>query len=767
VARRLPLPADNQRASAHLEFLDRKTAEARHKPPAMRPPIFCSGCPHNISTRLPEGSRALVGTGCHLIAAFLDRDTDMFIQMGGEGAHWVGQAPFCKTDHIFQNLGDGTYVHSGYLALRQAVAADTTITFKILFNDAVAMTGGQPFEGGLTVPQITRQVHAEGVGRIAVVTPEAPIYPAGSEFAPGVTFHQRDEMDALQRDLRNQPGVSVLIYDQVCATEKRRRRKRGQHPKALKRVFINRAVCEDCGDCVARSSCVSVVPVATPLGRKRAIDQSACNEDLSCLEGFCPSMVTIEGAELNIKEPTGEDPAAGLDSPSPGVPEEPYGILIAGIGGEGVVTVGQILGMAAHLDGLGCATLDFTGLAQKGGGVLTHVRIAIDPMDVHVPRLPTGGADLLIAGDLVVATGPETLSKLRLGATRAVVNDHLMPIADNILDPASSVDGGALRQIISQAVGAPETTFLDAIRIAEALTGDRVGANIFLLGHAFQKGYLPLSEQALAEAMRLNGVAAEANRFLFAWGRRAAHDPASLQAVIPDLARPDDAGEENLDTLIERHAAFLTAYRDAAYGERYERLVETARRAESARAPNDDGLARTVAQGYFKLLAYKDEYEVARLFTDGRFEAELAERFQKRGRLTFHMAPPFLGARNGTRGHPGKRAFGPWMLGAMGLLARCKGLRGTPFDPFGRSAERRMERQLIAEYEATVGELLNGLSAENHALARRIAALAQEVRGFGPIKMAAVEKTRRETEELTRRFRERERPAESEASPAK
>ncbi|MDP6172954.1 MAG: indolepyruvate ferredoxin oxidoreductase family protein, partial [Rhodospirillales bacterium] len=525
LARRLPKEADQNRIRTYLEFLDQKVSEASQPPPAMRPPIFCSGCPHNVSTRLPEGSRALVGTGCHLIAAFLDRKTDMFIQMGGEGAHWVGQEPFCSTDHIFQNLGDGTYVHSGYMALRQALAAGTPITYKILFNDAVAMTGGQPFEGGVSVPQITRQVHAEGVRRIAVVTPELDQYPAGLDFAPGVTFHARTEMDELQRDLRDWPGVSVLIYDQVCATEKRRRRKQGRYPPAARRIFINKNVCEDCGDCVTQSSCVSVVPVQTQLGRKRSIDQSACNEDLSCLEGFCPSMVSLEGAALLTRELSDEDPAEGIEPPELARPAEPYGILFAGIGGEGVVTVGQILAMAAHIDGLECATLDFTGLAQKGGGVLTHLRMATEPGSVHVPRLPAGGANLLIASDMVAAAGPEALSKLRKGVTNAVINDHVMPIARNILDPTSSLDHARLRQTLEDGVGTGRACLINANRIAEGLAGDRVGVNIFLLGLAFQKGYLPVSLDALTQALELNGVAVKRNKLLFAWGRHTAHDP--------------------------------------------------------------------------------------------------------------------------------------------------------------------------------------------------------------------------------------------------
>jgi indolepyruvate ferredoxin oxidoreductase len=733
---------------ARLAVLERRRAAPPLAPQSIRRPYFCSGCPHNTSTRVPEGSMAMAGIGCSFMAVGMNRETRGLTQMGGEGVNWIGLQPFCQTGHVFQNLGDGTYFHSGLLAIRQAVAAGVNITYKILYNDAVAMTGGQPHDGKLSVPGITRQIHDEGVGKIIVVTDEPGKYPLHAGFAPGVRVAGRDALDEVQRELRATPGVTALVYDQTCAAEKRRRRKRGTYPDPARRVFINDLVCEACGDCSQASNCLSIVPKDTPLGRKRAIDQSSCNKDFSCIKGFCPSFVTIEGGRLR-RVATSEPPG---DIPLPAGPaaDKPVNILVTGVGGTGVVTIGQILTMAAHLEGKGASVLDFTGFAQKGGAVISYVRLAPGRDDLGAVRIPTARADVLLGCDMVVAASPETVRSLRAGVTRAVINSHEIPTADFVLDRDADLGAATLRRILDEALGAPGPDYIEAGVLAERLIGDAIATNMLLLGYGFQRGLIPLELEALMRAVELNGVAVAANRRAFAWGRAAAHDPA-------DVARLAGLGEaqsqpETLDEMIERRAAFLADYQNAAYGARYRERLARVRAAEQARTPGREALARAVAQNYFKLLAYKDEYEVARLYSDGSFARALAEQFEGDFTVTYHLSPPLLAGLDAHSRRPKKYAFGPWMGWAFKLLARLKGLRGTPFDPFGHSAERRRERRLITDYEADLEALLAALSPQTHALAVEIAALPDDIRGFGPVKQDAIGRMKQARAELLGRL---------------
>ncbi len=737
---------------ARLDGVERRRTGPADIP--KRIPYFCAGCPHNTSTRVPEGSRALAGIGCHYMAIWMDRDTATFSHMGGEGAAWIGQAPFSATPHVFANIGDGTYFHSGLLTIRAAVAAGVTMTYKILYNDAVAMTGGQPMDGPLDVPRITAQVRAEGVERIAVVADEPELYRGHPDLAPNTTVHSRDELDQVQRILREWPGVSVLVYGQTCAAEKRRRRKRGTMPDPPIRVFINEEVCEGCGDCGVQSNCVAIAPVETELGRKRAIDQSACNKDYSCRKGFCPSFVTLEGGALRRRRAAEVAPPEALPEPKRVPCARAYGIVVSGIGGSGVVTIGALLGMAAHIEGKGVSILDVAGLAQKNGEVYSHVRIAAAPANLNAARIGAGEADLLLGCDLVTAASGETLPTLAPDRARAVVNAHETMTVTFTRDPDADFPETRLRAAIAAASPESAPDYVDANGLAQALLGDSAGANLLLLGFACQKGLLPVGPAAIEQAIVLNGVAPEMNRRAFAWGRMLALDAlavaraAGLPAVAPAL--PEIGG---LDGFVARRAADLSAYQDAAYAGRYRVLVAAARAAEAERAPGYDGLAEAVAQAYYKLLAYKDEYEVARLYSDGRFARAIAETFEGEPRLVVHLAPPFLGERDPATGAPVKRAFGPWMLTAMRLLAPLKVLRGTIFDPFGRTAERRSERRLIAEYETLAAELIERLTPQTHALAVELAAGPLKIRGFGHVKTAAIVKAKAAEAELLGRLR--------------
>jgi indolepyruvate ferredoxin oxidoreductase len=741
IAHRLAPFVTTDRIRDRLAFLEAKERQLTAEPaPISRIPYFCAGCPHNTSTKVPEGSRALAGIGCHYMAIWMDRSTATFTQMGAEGATWIGQAPFTETRHVFQNLGDGTYVHSGLLAIRATVAAGVNITYKILYNDAVAMTGGQPVEGHPSVAQISHQLYGEGIRRIAVVTDEPGKYPSDAGFAAGVTIHHRRELDALQRKLREIKGTSVLLYDQMCATEKRRRRKRGLIEDPDVRVVINEEVCEGCGDCGRVSNCLAIVPVETEFGRKRQIDQSACNKDLSCRDGFCPSFVTVRGARPRRRAVAGLDGLGPEGLPEPALPalDEPYGILVTGVGGTGVVTVGAILGMAAHLEGKGVGVLDQTGLAQKYGAVVSHLRIAASPEAIHAVKIAAGGARLMLGCDLVVAAGFDALAKLRDGATTAVVNAHESPTGDFTRKPDLEFPAGRLKRRIVEAVGDARAHFLDATAIATALFGDALATNFFMVGLAYQMGLVPVGSAAILRAIELNGMAVAMNAAAFAAGRHTALDPARVAGLV-ERARPVPAHRRLAATpeeAFERRAGHLTAYQNRGLAERYRAFVARAQAAEAAQAGGLTGLAEAVARGYHKVLAYKDEYEVARLYVEGAFAAQIAAAYEGRPRLEVHLAPPILAERDPLTGAPRKRAFGPWVFVLFRLLARLKGLRGTVLDPFGRSPERRAERALIATYEAAVTEARDRLDHDNHDLVVEIARFVEPIRGFGHVKDA-------------------------------
>jgi indolepyruvate ferredoxin oxidoreductase len=735
LASRLDAAAVPERLRTRIAALQESARAAESRSPVVvRQPYFCSGCPHNSSTKIPEDSKALAGIGCHYMVQWMDRDTQTYTHMGAEGANWNGLAPFVETGHVFQNIGDGTYYHSGLLAVRAAVGAGVNVTYKILYNDAVAMTGGQPMDGPMDVPMITRQLHGEGVKRITVVSDEPAKYSMAADFAKGVTIHHRDALDEVQRELRDWPGVSALIYDQTCATEKRRRRKRGLMPNPARRVVINPDVCEGCGDCSRASNCLSVIPLETDFGRKRAVDLASCNKDESCLDGFCPSFVVVKGGSLRKADPTGAA-IPPLPEPERLTAATPVNIIIAGVGGTGVVTLSALLGMAAHLEGLGVTLLDHTGLAQKYGAVVSYVRLAAEQTALHAPRIAVGGADLLLGGDLVVAASKESLTRIAAGRTAALVNAQASMVGDFAREGDYTLPETALIAAIEDAAGASALDVIDATGLAAALTGDAIGANLLLLGAAYQRGRLPVSGQAIETAIKLNGVAVEANLAAFRWGRLAGHDPQAAARAAG--LTPNAAPAQSLEDAIEARAADLAAYQNQALAERYRALVRLTAKLERERAPRAEGLADAVSRGYHKLLAVKDEYEVARLYTDGRFARRLAETFEGKVSLEFRLAPPILGARDTRTGHLKKRAFGPWVMPLFRVLARLKSLRGTPLDIFGYSPERKRERAMISEYEATVATLLNGLTLDNHVLAVEIASLPLAVKGFGHIKDAA------------------------------
>ncbi|MCC5091342.1 MULTISPECIES: indolepyruvate ferredoxin oxidoreductase family protein [Xanthomonas] len=797
---RFPLPSAAIAASIEqrLRWMEAKEAEMA-LPRALFPrvPHYCSGCPHNTSTVVPEGSRALGGIGCHYMVTWMNRSTDTFTHMGGEGVTWSGQAPFTATPHVFQNLGDGTYFHSGSLAIRQSVATGVNITYKILYNDAVAMTGGQPVDGTLTVPDIAHQLRAEGIHAIVVVSDDIGKWTRRRERFPSeVAFHDRSELDAVQQRLRTIKGVSILIFDQTCATEKRRRRKRGKLIDPPKRVMINSLVCEGCGDCGEKSFCVSVLPKDTEFGRKREIDQSNCNKDYSCVSGFCPSFVTVHGGAP--RKGKKRDASALLDAlpepPQRTTLEQPWNILITGVGGTGVVTIGALLGMAGHLEGKGATVLDQTGLAQKGGAVTTHIRIARQPADIHAVRIAAGEADLVLGCDMVVVNDYWALSKVRDGRTQVVLNTYeAMPgsftTQPDLQFPAAEIIAG-----VRTALGGQEPLLLDATQLATALLGDAIASNLFVLGYAWQHGLVPLSHAALMRAIELNGAAVTMNQQAFAWGRLAAVDLPAVQraaglapaldtaahahvaahahAATPPSRGPgswedhdmsgqsapralaqtdadtlhadgdapmhpldDEQLAQSLDEAIARRVHFLTDYQDAAYAQQYRALVERVRTHEAQRAPGSTALSAAVARYAFKLMAYKDEYEVARLYTRGDFQRRVQQQFEGDYQLRFHLAPPLF-AKKDANGQPIKREYGPWMFSAFKLLARLKFLRGGKLDVFGYTAERRGERQLIADYLATVNTLLQRLDNDNVGLAAQIASIPEHIRGYGHVKDA-------------------------------
>jgi indolepyruvate ferredoxin oxidoreductase len=728
-----------------------------------RMPYFCSGCPHNSSTVVPQGMRAYAGIGCHFMSQWMDRNTLGWTHMGGEGANWIGEAPFSKRKHVFQNLGDGTYNHSGYLAIRAAAASGVNITYKILFNDAVAMTGGQRNDGGLTVPIIARQVAAEGAKKIVIVTDEPWKYPRNAGFPEGLTIHHRDDLMAVQTGLADIPGLTVLIYDQTCAAEKRRRRKRGQFPDPDKRVIINELVCEGCGDCGVQSNCVSVQPLDTEWGRKRTIDQSSCNKDFSCLKGFCPSFVTVEGAKL--KRGKAIEAPAGLPAlPEPVQPAigQTYSIIVTGVGGTGIVTIGGVLGMAAHLEGKGVGIIDQAGLAQKGGAVYSHIRIARKPSDIHAIRVAANECDLVLGGDMVVVGNKKVLSTAKLGATTMVINTTEVFPGDFTRNADFSLPTERLKRAIRTAAGAEQTRFVDATRLATALLGNSIGANIFMVGYAYQLGALPLSAESIERAIELNGESVPMNLSAFQFGRRAAHDAASVEALVkpaPGAASDARRLSQSFDEIVARRVTFLTAYQNAAYAARYKALVEKVKAAEIAKAPGKTGLADAVARYLFKLMAYKDEYEVARLYAEPSFLAQVKNEVAGDNlTLKFHLAPPLFARKDKVTGLPKKMTLGPWMLPAFRVLAKFKVLRGTALDVFGYSQERRTERKLIADYAALLEEIMGKLNPDNHPVAVGLANIPEKIRGFGHVKARHLVAAKADEAALLEQFRSGQAP---------
>jgi indolepyruvate ferredoxin oxidoreductase len=756
------------RLAERIAFLDeREGALAKTVPVAVRTPYFCSGCPHNTSTRVPEGSRALAGIGCHYMAQWMDRSTATFTHMGAEGVTWAGAGHFTDEKHVFINLGDGTYFHSGLLAIRAAVASGVNATYKILFNDAVAMTGGQRHDGPLNPWLISQQIHAEGVKPIVVVTDEPDKYASmpGVSWAPGVTVRHRDELEAVQKELREMPGISAMIYDQTCASEKRRRRKIGQFPDPAKRAFINDAVCEGCGDCSVQSNCISVEPLETEFGRKRKINQSTCNKDYSCVKGFCPSFVTVEGGQLKKPVKPQASAKASADAtaipalPAPAIPalDKPFNILVTGIGGTGVITIGQIVAMAAHLEGKGAQVLDMSGLAQKGGQVTSHLQIAASADDLHATRVGVAAADLVVGADLVVTAGKDVVSRIGAGRTRVLVNSTLSPTAAFVKDPNWKPPVEALEHVLFDAAGRDAVSLVAANRIATALMGDAIATNMFMLGYAFQKGAIPVGEVALMRAIELNGVSIDFNKRAFDWGRFAAVDAAAVERIatpaqVVSIASIKGATgfARNLEEIVAKRVEFLTAYQDAAYAKRYADFVEQVRAAEAAKVGGTK-LAETVARYYFKLMAYKDEYEVARLYTDPAFMEKIRSQFEGDYQLKFYLAPPLMAKRN-EKGELVKKAYGPWMMSAFGLLAKLKFLRGGAFDIFGGTEERRTERALIGEYRDTVAGLLGSLTRENLDAAVAIAAVPEEIRGYGHVKERHLKAAREKQARLLAEF---------------
>jgi indolepyruvate ferredoxin oxidoreductase len=784
-----------------------------------RVPHYCSGCPHNTSTVVPEGSRALGGIGCHYMVTWMDRDTDTFTHMGGEGVTWSGQAPFTETRHVFQNLGDGTFFHSGSLAVRQSVATGVNITYKILYNDAVAMTGGQPVDGTLSVPQIAHMMRAEGVQTIVVVSDEVAKWSQPEIFPSGVEFFDRKQLDDVQKRLREVKGVSILIYDQVCATEKRRRRKRGKMVDPQKRVMVNTLVCEGCGDCGVKSFCVSVLPKETEFGRKREIDQSNCNKDYSCVNGFCPSFVTVHGGTPRKGGKSRADTASLFETlPAPVFKSDltqPWNILITGVGGTGVVTIGALLGMAGHLEGKGASVLDQTGLAQKGGAVTTHIRIARTPEDIHAVRIAAGEADLVLGCDMVVVNDYWALSKVRGERSHVVLNTYeAMPgtftTHPDMQFPAADIIAG-----VKVALGGGDPLLIDATQLATALMGDAIASNLFILGYAWQQGLVPISFDAIMRAVELNGAAVAMNQQAFAWGRLAVVNPQAVQEAAglihnsqtesertpgtlqilppgewestewgatslardPALRNPSNESElrglpegnagnrgdvaflplddlrlsRSLDELIARRAAFLTDYQNAAYARRYTDLIAKVRAAENLRAPGSNALTEAVARYFFKLMAYKDEYEVARLYTSGDFQRRLQQQFEGDYKLHFHLAPPLLASKD-AQGRLQKKEYGPWVFTAFKLMARLRFLRGGLLDIFGYSEERKTERQLIGDYEKTISGLLSSLDADKLLLAVEIASIPEHIRGYGHVKEAHLHKAKAREAELLKQW---------------
>jgi indolepyruvate ferredoxin oxidoreductase len=740
---KLDLPSDIvARMNAQLQIIEGKEHAQNSlvlNPAADRMPWFCSGCPHNTSTKVPEGSRAMAGIGCHFMSLWMDRSTVGFTQMGGEGTPWIGQQHFSNEKHVFANIGDGTYFHSGILAIRQSIAAGVNITYKILYNDAVAMTGGQRVgerAEGHSVVQIAQSMRAEGAVVIKVVTDEPEKY-NGIALAEGVLVHHRDELDAIQRELREVKGCTVIIYDQTCATEKRRRRKRGTMVDPAVRVMINELVCEGCGDCGVQSNCLSVEPLETDLGRKRTINQNTCNKDTSCLKGFCPSFISIEGGQLRKKSKEQKFKTSQLPPlPLPRLPNltsslNAYGIVVAGVGGTGVITIGQLLGMAAHLDGLGIVTQDSAGLAQKGGATWSHVLLAQHQDTIQTTRVSMAAADLILGCDPIVSAGKETLSRMRQGRTHVALNSHSTPTAAFVKDTQWVNPAESCAHEIANAVGFEGLAAFDADKLSEQLMGDTIYINPMILGYAWQKGWVPLSLEALQRAIELNEVAVANNLAAFEWGRHAAAHLEAVEALLTPSQVIQFKKRDRLEDLIAQRVEFLTAYQNEAYAKRYQNFVAQVQTKELSLGKNL--LSETVARQLFKLMAYKDEYEVARLHTDKQFLERVKTQFEGDFKVFYHLAPPLLAKRN-EKGQLIKQKMKPSMLLVFKALAHLKFLRGTALDIFGRTEERQTERALIQEYMDAVTEVLASLNADNHSLAVQLAKVPEQIKGFGHVK---------------------------------
>ena len=731
---------------------------------ADRMPWFCSGCPHNTSTRVPEGSRAMAGIGCHFMSIWMDRSTVGFTQMGGEGVPWVGQQPFSKDKHMFANLGDGTYYHSGSLAVRQAVTAGVNITYKILYNDAVAMTGGQQIgerPEGLSVIQIAQNMRAEGAAKITIVTDEPEKYDgARAKGLPdGIEIHHRDRLDAVQREFREIPGTTVIIYDQTCATEKRRRRKRGTMVDPAVRVVINDLVCEGCGDCSVKSNCLSVEPLETEFGRKRAINQSTCNKDYSCVNGFCPSFITVEGGQLKKKAKKagpspfelGAVPEPRIAEPAPG---GAWGIVVAGVGGTGVITIGQLLGMAAHMEGKGIVTQDAAGLAQKGGATWSHVLIGATQDDIRTTRVGMAAADLIIGCDPIVTANKETVLRMREGRTHVALNSHGTPTAAFVKDASWQNPAEQCAADVARAVGPSGLGMFDADAVASQLMGDTLYVNPMLLGYAWQKGWVPLARESLLRAMELNNVQVENNKTAFEWGRQAAHDRARVERLLAGAGGAqviEFKKRETLESIIARRVEFLTGYQNAAYAQTYRDFVAKVQQEEAKLGKT--ALSEAVARYLFKLMAYKDEYEVARLHSDPAFLKRIDDMFEGDYTLNYHLAPPMTADRN-EKGELIKKKYGPSMLRNFKLLAKLKGLRGGAFDVFGKTEERQTERALIQQYRASIEEVLRSLNADNHATAVEIARIPEQIKGYGHVKERNLKPARERWNALMAQYRD-------------
>ena len=727
-----------------------------YAPPITRSPYFCSGCPHNRSTKVPEGSKAMAGIGCHYMASLVDMDrpTEFYTQMGGEGVPWIGQCRYTDRRHLFANLGDGTYQHSGLLAIRAAVAAKVSITYKILYNDAVAMTGGQHVEGGLTVEQIVDQVKAEGVRDVFVVSETPERFPDG--YA-----HPRDEMMRIQQQVREIDGVTIIVYDQTCAAEKRRRRKRGLLNDPDKRVMINADVCEGCGDCSVQSNCVSVEPLETEFGRKRQINQSTCNKDFSCVEGFCPSFVTVEGAKVRKAHVNRDKLAKSFgELPAPVLPEmeDHYNIIVTGIGGTGVLTIGSVLGMAAHLEGRQSLISDMTGLAQKGGAVYSTIRLGRDINTLRSSRIITGGADLLISCDPIVSASPVVMDVLSETRSSAVVNTHLAPTQAFVLQRNVDFRERQTLRTIEQNVIDDAFHSVAATELGEALAGDSIATNIFMLGYAFQKGLIPLSLECLEEAIKLNGVAVEVNLSVFAWGRRTAHSPEKVLELLHDVLHTPVKKCDSLEEIIAHRSEYLAGYQNEAYATDYRSVMSEVRQKTTVFGESGNQLAKTVARNLAKLMTYKDEYEVARLYTNPSFQTQLDEQFEGKAKLSFHLAPPLFSKIDENTGRPRKLVFGAWILGLFSVLAKMKGLRGTAFDLFGYSSERKSERDLIVLYRQDILYALESLTQDNLDQVHKLLALPGEVRGFGPVKMDAIRQYHNKRKACLNTMREKQQP---------